>query len=27
VLTACESAIARNVTENLFARHIQPLFV
>ncbi len=27
MLTACEAAIARNVTDNLFARHIRPLFV
>ena len=27
MLVACEPAISRNVTENLFARHIQPLFL
>jgi len=26
LVTACRDAIARNVTHNLFARHIQPLF-
>jgi hypothetical protein len=27
MLRACEASISRNVTENLFARHIQPLFL
>jgi hypothetical protein len=27
MLDACEESIARNVTENLFARHIEPLFL
>ena len=27
LLRACEASISRNVTENLFARHIQPLFL
>ncbi|BDI32512.1 hypothetical protein CCAX7_45630 [Capsulimonas corticalis] len=27
MLDACEAAIARNVTENLYARHLQPLFL
>ena len=27
MLDACEASIARNVTENLFDRHIQPLFL
>src|SRR5204862_8221749 len=27
MLEACEASIARNVTQNLFERHIQPLFL
>jgi hypothetical protein len=27
LLRDCEASISRNVTENLFARHIQPLFL
>ena len=27
MLEACESTIARNVTENLYERHLKPLFV
>jgi hypothetical protein len=27
MLDACEESISRNVTENLFARHIEPLFL
>jgi hypothetical protein len=27
LVEACEPSIARNVTENLFARHIQPVFI
>jgi hypothetical protein len=27
LLGVCEASISRNVTENLFARHIQPLFL
>jgi len=27
MLEACEESISRNVTENLFARHIEPLFL
>ena len=27
LLTACEPTIARNVTENLYGRHLKPLFV
>ncbi len=27
MLVACEPAISRNVTGNLYARHIQPLFL
>jgi len=27
MLEACESTIARNVTENLFERHIRPVFI
>jgi hypothetical protein len=27
MLEECEETISRNVTENLFARHIQPLFL
>ena len=27
MLEACEPTIARNVTENLYARHLKPLFV
>ena len=27
MLDACEESISRNVTENLFARHIQPIFL
>ena len=27
MLKACETTIARNVTENLYERHIKPLFV
>jgi len=27
LLRACEASISRNVTANLFARHIQPLFL
>jgi len=27
LLQACEASIARNVTANLFARHIEPLFL
>jgi hypothetical protein len=27
MLTACEPAVARNVTENLFDRHLKPLFL
>jgi tagaturonate epimerase len=27
MLEACEPAVSRNVTENLYARHIQPLFL
>jgi hypothetical protein len=26
-LEACEPSIAKNVTENLFERHIRPLFL
>jgi hypothetical protein len=27
MLDACEESISRNVTENLFTRHIEPLFL
>ena len=27
MLKTCESSISRNVTENLFERHIRPLFL
>ena len=27
MLVACEESIARNVTENLYERHIKPLFL
>ena len=27
MLEACEASISRNVTENLFERHIGPLFL
>jgi hypothetical protein len=27
MLEACEPSISRNVTENLFERHIKPLFL
>jgi hypothetical protein len=27
MLDACEESISRNVTENLFDRHIEPLFL
>jgi hypothetical protein len=27
MLRACEPSISRNVTENLFERHIRPLFL
>ena len=27
MLDACEETIARNVTDNLFERHIEPLFL
>jgi len=27
MLNACETTISRNVTENLFERHIKPLFL
>jgi hypothetical protein len=27
MLEACEPAVARNVTENLFDRHLKPLFL
>ena len=27
MLEACEATIAKNVTENLYARHLKPLFV
>jgi hypothetical protein len=27
MLDACEPTIAKNVTENLYARHLQPLFL
>jgi len=27
MLDACEESISRNVTENLFSRHIEPLFL
>jgi hypothetical protein len=27
MLEDCEATIARNVTENLYARHLKPLFV
>jgi tagaturonate epimerase len=26
-LTACEADISRNVTENLFERHIKPMWI
>ena len=26
-LDACEASISRNVTENLYARHLQPIFL
>ena len=26
-LEACEAAVSRNVTENLYARHLKPLFL
>ena len=27
MLEACEPAVARNVTENLYERHLKPLFI
>jgi hypothetical protein len=27
MLESCEASISRNVTENLFERHIKPLFL
>ena len=27
MLEACEPAVARNVTENLYERHLRPLFI
>jgi hypothetical protein len=27
MLKACEPAVSRNVTENLYERHIKPLFI
>jgi hypothetical protein len=27
MLVACEPSISRNVTENLYSRHIEPLFL
>jgi hypothetical protein len=27
MLDACEESISRNVTENLYTRHIEPLFL
>jgi len=27
MLKMCEAAVARNVTENLFDRHVKPIFI